>query len=29
MLLNKHDLEDGDVRVAGGGSTALGIIGKL
>ena len=29
MLLNKHSFEDGDVRVAGGGTTALGIIGKL
>lgn len=27
MLLNKHDLENKDVRVAGGGTTALGIIG--
>ena len=29
MLLNKHDFEDGDVRVAGAGSTALGIIGTV
>ena len=29
MLLNKHDLEMGDVRVAGGGTTALGIIGTV
>ena len=29
MLLNKHELENGDVRVAGGGTTALGIIGTV
>ena len=29
MLLNKHDLESGNVRVAGGGTTALGIIGTV
>jgi hypothetical protein len=29
MLLHKHDLEKGDVRVAGGGTTALGIIGTV
>ena len=27
MLLDKHDFEDGNVRVAGAGTTALGIIG--
>ena len=29
MLLNKHDFESGDVRVAGAGTTALGIIGTV
>ena len=29
MLLNKHDFEEGNVRVAGGGTTALGIIGTV
>ena len=29
MLLNKHDFEDGNVRVAGAGTTALGIIGTV
>lgn len=29
MLLNKHELEEGDVRVAAGGTTALGIIGTV
>lgn len=29
MLLNKHDLEDGNVSVAGKGTTALGIIGTI
>ena len=29
MLLNKHDFEDGNVRVAGPGTTALGIVGTV
>lgn len=29
MLLNKHELENGDVHVAAGGTTALGIIGTV
>ena len=29
MLLNKHDLENGNVSVAGKGTTALGIIGTI
>ena len=29
MLINKHDFEEGDVKVAGAGTTALGIIGTI
>ncbi len=29
MLLNKHDLENGNVTVAGKGTTALGIVGTV
>lgn len=29
MLINKHDFENGNVRVAGPGTTALGIVGTV
>ena len=29
MLINKHDFEEGNVKVAGAGTTALGIIGTV